>query len=263
MIDLQLIGIGTGDPEHLTLQALRVLNSADLVLIPHKGVNKGDLAALRHTLCTQHLNRPVPVVGFDLPVRDASTDSYLGGVQDWHDAIAATWSRLIQQHRPQGGRVALLVWGDPSLYDSSLRIAERLRAGGLMLQVQVVPGLSSLQLLTAVHAIPLNTLGGPVLITTGRQLRAHGWPAGVDTVVVMLDGDCTFQTLPPDALTIYWAAYLGMPQQLTLAGPLASTGLVIVQARAAARAAHGWLMDIYLLRRQPSGLPPPTLPSLR
>lgn len=256
MIDLQLIGIGTGDPEHLTLQAIRVLNSADLVLIPHKGANKADLAALRHTLCAQHLRRPVPVVGFDLPVRDASTDSYLGGVQDWHDAIAATWGQLIKQHRPQGGRVALLIWGDPALYDSSLRIAERLRAAGLTLQVQVVPGLSSLQLLTAVHAMPLNTLGAPVLITTGRHLRAHGWPAGVDTVVVMLDGGCAFQTLAPDGLSIYWAAYLGMPQQMALAGPLASTGPVIVQARAAARAAHGWLMDIYLLRRQPDGVSP-------
>ncbi|MCA3862067.1 MAG: hypothetical protein IOB81_25890, partial [Burkholderia sp.] len=47
------------------------------------------------------------------------------------------------------GRLALLVWGDPALYDSSLRIAERLQAGGLPLRVRVVPGLTSLQLLTA------------------------------------------------------------------------------------------------------------------
>ncbi len=256
MIELQLIGIGTGDPEHLTLQAIRVLNSADLVLIPQKGADKADLAELRHALCKRHLSRAVPVVGFDLPVRDTASAatgitaaSYLGGVHDWHGAIAATWAGLINTHRPHGGRVALLVWGDPSLYDSSLRIAERLRAAGLALRVEVVPGLSSLQLLTAVHAIPLNTLGAPVLITTGRQLRAHGWPAGVDTVVVMLDGDCAFQALPPDGLTIYWAAYLGMPQQIALAGPLAEVGPRIVQARADARSRHGWLMDTYLLRR--------------
>jgi precorrin-6A synthase len=142
-----------------------------------------------------------------------------------------------------------MVWGDPALYDSSLRIAERLRAGGLELRTEVIPGLTSLQLLTAVHAIPLNTLGAPVMITTGRQLRGRGWPDGVDTVVVMLDGDCSFQTLPPEDLTIYWAAYLGMPQQMMLAGPLAGTGSRIREARAAARAEHGWIMDIYLLRR--------------
>ena len=248
-IDLLLIGIGTGDPEHLTLQAIGALNRADLILIPRKGADKADLAELRRTVCATHLRGPTRVVEFDLPVRDAKAATYLDGVHDWHAAIAATWAQLIAAHRPQGGRVALLVWGDPSLYDSSLRIAERLRADGLALRVEVVPGLTSLQMLTAAHAIPLNTLAAPVLITTGRQLRDGGWPAGVDTVVVMLDGTCSFQRLAPEGLHIYWGAYLGMPQQLLLAGPLAATGPLIVKARAATRAEQGWIMDIYLLRR--------------
>ena len=249
MIELLLIGIGTGNPEHLTLQAIHALNRADLILIPRKGADKADLAELRRTICATHLNGPAQLVEFDLPVRDAGSASYLDGVHDWHVAIAAVWAAQMATHRPQGGRVALLVWGDPSLYDSSLRIAERLRDHGLALRVEVVPGLSSLQLLTAAHAIPLNTLGAPVMITTGRQLREGGWPAGVDTVVVMLDGACAFQALPPAGLQIHWAAYLGMPQQLLLAGPLASTGPRILALRAAARAEHGWIMDIYLLRR--------------
>jgi len=249
MIDLLLIGIGTGHPEHLTLQAIGALNSADLILIPRKGSNKADLADLRRTVCAAHLTGSTRVVEFDLPVRDAEAATYLDGVHDWHAAIAATWAQLIAAHRPQGGRVALLVWGDPSLYDSSLRIAERLRADGLALRVEVIPGLTSLQLLTAAHAIPLNTLAAPVLITTGRQLRDGGWPAGVDTVVVMLDGTCSFQRLAPEGLRIYWGAYLGMTQQLLLAGPLGTTGQLILEARAAARSEHGWIMDIYLLRR--------------
>lgn len=249
MIDLLLIGIGTGDPEHLTLQAVKALNRADLILIPRKGADKADLAELRRTICTMHLAGPTPVVEFDLPVRDATTPRYLDGVDAWHAAIAATWLDLIATCRPRGGRVALLVWGDPALYDSSLRIADRLRAHGLALTVEVIPGLSSLQLLTAAHAIPLNTLGASVLITTGRRLRAEGWPAGVDTLVVMLDAGCAFQTLAPDGLHIHWAAYLGMPQQLLQAGPLASAGPTINRLREAARAEHGWVMDIYLLRR--------------
>jgi precorrin-6A synthase len=233
----------------LTLQAIGALNRADLVLIPRKGADKADLADLRRRICATHLSGSARVIEFDLPVREAETATYLDGVHDWHAAIAATWAQLIAVHQPQGGRVALLVWGDPSLYDSSLRIAERLRTAGLALRVEVIPGLTSLQLLTAAHAIPLNTLAAPVLITTGRQLRDGGWPAGLETVVVMLDGACSFQRLPPDGLRIYWAAYLGMPQQLLLAGPLATTGRLILQARAAARAEHGWVMDIYLLRR--------------
>jgi precorrin-6A synthase len=249
LIELTLIGIGTGNPEHLTLQAIGALNRADLILIPRKGADKADLADLRHTICAMHLNGPAQLVAFDLPVRDSVAPRYLEGVHDWHAAIAATWMREIAAYRPQGGRVALLVWGDPSLYDSSLRIAALLQTAGMSLRVEMVPGLSSLQLLTAAHAIPLNTLGSPVLITTGRQLREGGWPAGLDTVVVMLDGACAFQTLAPERLHIYWAAYVGMPNQLLAAGPLAMTGPRILMARAEAREEHGWIMDIYLLRR--------------
>lgn len=249
MIELLLIGIGTGDPEHLTLRAVRLLNSADLVLIPRKGEDREALADLRRTICAGVLTAPAQIVEFDLPRRDVATPEYLPGVADWHDAIADVWSARIATHLPSGGRVALLVWGDPSLYDSSLRIADRLRAGGLDLTVEVVPGITSLQALTAAHAIPLNAVGAPVLITTGRRLRGEGWPAGADSVAVMLDAGCAFAALDPAGLWIWWAAYLGMPQEIRLSGPLADAGPRIVAARAAARAEHGWIMDTYLLRR--------------
>ena len=47
MLTLCLIGIGCGDPEQLTLAAVRAVNAADLVLIPRKGEDKTDLAELR------------------------------------------------------------------------------------------------------------------------------------------------------------------------------------------------------------------------
>ena len=248
MIELLLIGMATGNPEHLTLQAVDVLKRADLVLLPRKGDDKTDLADARRAICANFLERSDHVVEFDLPTRDA-TGTYLDGVADWHDAIAATWGRLIRQNRPKSGSVALLVWGDPSLYDSSLRIAERLTHEGIVANVTVVPGLTSLQLLTAAHAIPLNTVGAPVQLTTGRRLRDEGWPAGVDSVAVFLDGGTAFDTLVPDGLYIYWGAYLGMPQEICRAGFVADIGQDIIEVRAAARAKHGWIMDVYLLRR--------------
>jgi len=248
MIELLLIGIGTGDPDHLTGQAIKALNRADLVLIPRKGSAKADLADLRRDLCQRFLTQPARLVEYDLPVREAGNPDYGDGVNDWHDAIAATHAALIRAHLGRSGSVALLVWGDPSLYDSSLRIADRLRAQGMALAVEVVPGLTSLQLLTAAHAIPLNTLGEPFLVTTGRQLRESGMPEGIKTVVVMLDGENSFATLDPAGIRVYWGAFLGMPNQILLAGPLADTGPQIVARRAAARAEHGWIMDIYLLR---------------
>jgi precorrin-6A synthase len=251
MIELLLVGIGTGNPEHLTLQAIRALNSADLILIPRKGPDKADLADLRRAICTEMLTNPATkIVEFDLPRRDQSNPDYRRGVDDWHDAIARVWSDTIKSELSGGGTVALLVWGDPTLYDSTLRIAARLEPAP---SARVIPGITSIQALTASHAIPLNDIGAPFLVTTGRRLRDAGWPAGADTLVVMLDGDCAFQHLDPAGVTIWWGAYVGMPEEITLSGPLAEIGPRIVKARAEAREKIGWIMDVYLLRRESDG----------
>jgi precorrin-6A synthase len=249
MIELALVGIGSGDPSQLTPEAAASLAGADVVLLPRKGAEKAELAAVRRRLLAGLPPGP-RIVEFDLPLRDDGDPDYLGGVLDWHDAIARRWAALLREGLPSGGRAALMVWGDPSLYDSSLRIADRLRREGLAIAVRLVPGISSLQLLAAAFAIPLNTLGAPFVVTTGRRLREGGLPAGTDTVAVMLDGGCAFQTLAPEGLAIYWGAYLGMEGAILRSGPLGAAGPEIVAARAAARAARGWIMDVYLLRRE-------------
>jgi precorrin-6A synthase len=244
MIDLHLIGIGTGNPDHLTGQARRAIAQADLFLVPYKP-GKSDLADLRTTIIDS-VRDDAQISLFEMPVRD-DTLPYLTRVEAWHDAIARIWADTIAAH-PRAKRVALLVWGDPSLYDSTLRIAARLDPEP---QLHVVAGITSVQALTAAHAIPLNTVNAPVTISTGRQLRDHGWPAGCETLVVMLDGDCTFQTLDGDAFDIWWGAYLGMPEQILAAGRLSTVSAQIVAQRAEARATQGWIMDTYLLRRLP------------
>lgn len=248
MIDLHLIGIGTGNPDHLTAQGLRAMNAADLILLPRKGAAKADLADLRRAICDTVLTSAPRIVEFDMPVRDADAD-YADAVDQWHDAIAAVWQREIAWNLPQGGHLALLVWGDPSLYDSTLRIAGRLKRAGLALNLHVVPGITSLQALTAAHAIPLNPLAGSFTVTTGRALRRDGWPQGADTVAVMLDSGCAFDAIDPAGVTIWWGAYLGMAQQALDHGPLSSAAPRIAATRAALRKRNGWIMDIYLMRK--------------
>jgi precorrin-6A synthase len=242
---LNLIGIGTGNPDHLTLQAINVLNESDLVMIPHKGSDKSDLAELREDICAKALRNPsTRVVPFDMPRREAEKYDYGIGVHEWHAAIASVWSATIARELPDGGEVTLLVWGDPSLYDSTLRIAARL---GLI--TRVVPGITAIQALAAAHGITLNEIGAPFTVTTGRRLREEGWPEWQETIIVMLDGHCAFQTLTPEGIKIWWGAYLGMAEEILHAGPLTEVGPEIVRLRAEARTRHGWIMDIYLLRR--------------
>jgi precorrin-6A synthase len=246
-ITLSLIGIGCGDPGQLTRDAIRAINAADLILIPRKGDEKSELADLRRTICRDVLTSDkTRIAEFDLPVRNAGEADYRKGVDDWHDAVAAAWSKEIKSHPGDGGRVALLIWGDPSLYDSSLRIARRLDP---LPEIEMVPGITSIQALCAAHRLPLNEIGEPFLVTTGRRLREDGWPAGANTVVVMLDGGTAFQSLDPAGLQIWWGAYLGIASEILISGPLAEAGPRIAAARSEARARNGWIMDSYILKR--------------
>lgn len=240
MNDLWLIGIGTGAPGHLTLEGRQALRAARTVLLPRKGAGKEDLADLRRAILADS-GATARVVSFDYPERDASLP-YEIRVARWHDEIARRWQvALAGAAEP----VALLVWGDPGLYDSTLRIARRLDP---VPRLRVVPGITALQALTAAHGIPLSTVNGPVTVTTGRRLRDGGWPGAGGTVAVMLDGDCSFLTLDRTDLLIWWGAFLGMEEQILDHGPLAEAGPRVARTRAAARARHGWIMDTYLLR---------------
>ncbi|NDW46928.1 precorrin-6A synthase (deacetylating) [Ruegeria sp. PrR005] len=245
MTELLLIGIGTGNPDHITREGIAAIRAADLILIPRKGAGKSDLAGLRERIIAEATDTPPQIAYFDIPARRAE-DGYLKGVDDWHDAIALRWQAAMEEN-PGAARVALLIWGDPSLYDSSLRIAARLDPQP---KVRVIPGITALQALTAAHGIPINELGAPFLVTTGRRLRDEGWPPAVDTAAVMLDGECSFQALIMPDYHIWWGAYVGMEEQILVAGPLAEVADQIVETRARARTDHGWIMDIYLLKKR-------------
>ncbi len=241
MKTILIVGIGTGNPEHLTVQAINALNRADVLFIPDKGAGKGDLAELRREIVARYVTNPAGrIVEYSVPKRDAANPDYGAGVDDWHAALALRFEALLSDV-PEGGVCAFLVWGDPGLYDSTIRIIERL---GTRFAVEIIPGITAIQALTAAHRIALNRIGEPVHITTGRRLG----PVQDDTVV-MLDGQTAFLNVDPD-LDIFWGAYLGTPDQITIAGRLGDVRGEIVATRKAARERHGWIMDTYLLRKR-------------
>ncbi|WP_342109750.1 precorrin-6A synthase (deacetylating) [Methylobacterium sp. SI9] len=249
---IRVIGIGTGDPEHLTLQAVRALADVDAVFVLDKRAETADLVAIRRRICAAHIAKPHRVITVEDPPRERRPADYGSTVAAWHAARAERLEAAFAEHLGPGEVGAILAWGDPALYDSVLRILDRIAARGQVAFTRtVIPGLSSVQVLAARHGVPLNGIGGSVLITTGRRLAA-GWPQGVeddvDSVVVMLDGDPAFGPLDPD-LTIFWGAYLGSPDEILIAGRLGDVDAEIRRVRAEARERHGWIMDIYLLRR--------------
>ena len=243
MRTIHVIGIGAGDPDYVTTQAISALNDTQVFFAMDKGETKDDLVALRRLICDRFITAPgYRFVELPDPKR-ATAGDYRDNVNEWHAARARLWAQAIQTELGPDGVGAFLAWGDPSLYDSTLRILDRV-AEHVEFDFDVIPGVTAIQALTARHRVALNDIGAPVLITTGRQLRENGLTTDA---VVMLDGECSFLSCPPET-RIWWGAYLGTPDELLESGTVGEVGERIVARRAAARDRHGWIMDIYLLR---------------
>ncbi|WP_378734125.1 precorrin-6A synthase (deacetylating) [Nocardia brasiliensis] len=241
---LSVIGIGAGDPDQVTVQAIKAMRRVDVFFVIGKGADKRELVEVRAAILAEHVDRPYRIVEIADPPRDRAPADYQGVVEDWHERRSALLEEAFAQVDGVGG---ILVWGDPALYDSTLRMIERVLArGAVRFDYEVIPGVTSVQALAARHRMVLHRIGEPVHITTGRRLREDGFTG---SAVVMLDGDCSFTQVPGDDVHIWWGAYLGMPDETLIEGPLRAVEQRIVASRDRLRAEKGWIMDIYLLRR--------------
>jgi precorrin-6A synthase len=245
-----IIGIGAGNPEHVTVQAINALNQADVFFIPDKGTEKEALARLRLDICERYIkDRKYRLATFNVPERSKDATDYRRNVQNWHSRIEQNYEKLLMEELGEGECGAFLVWGDPALYDSTLRIVETIQAkGNFAFEYEVIPGISSVQALAARHRIALNRIGESVHITTGRKL-AEGFPSNADSVVVLLDGEQSFKKIESKDIDIYWGAYVGTKDEILVSGRLSDVASDIEAIRATARREKGWIMDTYLLRK--------------
>jgi precorrin-6A synthase len=248
---LLVIGIGAGDPEHVTAQAIRALNAVDVFFVVEKGEEKHDLVDLRREICERYIERPsYRTVELRDPERDRTAAAYGEAVVAWRRARSELYEAAIRDELAPGECGGFLVWGDPALYDSTLAAIEEILARGeLELDYEVVPGISSVQALAARHRIALNRVGRPIHITTGRRL-AEGLHDDADDIVVMLDGGCAFRRFAGAPMDIYWGAYIGTADEILVSGPVADVLDEIERVRGEARERKGWIMDTYLLRRR-------------
>jgi precorrin-6A synthase len=254
--------MGPGHPDQVTVQAVRALNRADVFFRMDKGDDKSGLNAAREEILRRHVTGDgYRVVDIPEPARDRSgtldADGYRGAVRDWHAARAELIAAAIEGELGGDGVGAFLVWGDPSVYDSMLRIVDQVVGlGAVDFTCTVIPGVTSVQALAAAHRIPLNRVGEPIHITPARRLAElpePGLPDGLDSAVVMLDRGFTAAGFGEPGLEVYWGAYLSTPDEVLISGPLADVGAEITDTRARLREQHGWIMDTYLVRRNSAG----------
>jgi precorrin-6A synthase len=251
MRKIYVIGIGAGNPDYITVQAIKALNLVDVFFFMDKGDAKQELVNLRKEICERYIeNRSYRIVEAADPLRDPNISDYITRVELWHRQRASIYEKMIANELEENQCGAFLVWGDPSLYDSTLRIIDQITARNeISFDFEVIPGISSIQALAARHKITLNGVGESILITTGRRLSS-GMVNLEDRTLVMLDGQTAFQERIDDNLDIFWAAYLGMSKEILLSGKLSDVADRIQEVRAESRQRNGWIMDTYLLCKQ-------------
>ncbi|WP_235926528.1 precorrin-6A synthase (deacetylating) [Actinokineospora pegani] len=248
---IDVVGIGAGDPGDVTVNAVAALRGADVFFFLDKPGEARELSDLREAVLAAHVpDGGYRVVRAEDPPRDRAAAGYADAVVDWRTRRADVCERMIAENLGPGEVGAFLVWGDPALYDSIIAVVEDVAGRGTVgFDTRVLPGISSISALAARHGVTFNQVAGAVQITTGRRLAA-GWPDGVDDVVVMLDaGNAYLRYVDEPGLTIHWGAYVGTADEILVSGPLGAVAEHIRETRDKARAAKGWIMDSYLLRR--------------
>jgi precorrin-6A synthase len=249
---IYVIGIGAGDPDQLTLQAAKAIGRTDVFFLLDKGEAKESMIELRRQMLKRYGKPSRRIAQGQDPDRDRRPADYEGTIADWRSRRSEVTEALISEHLLDDEVGAFMVWGDPSLYDSTIAILDEILGRGMTtFDYEVVPGISSVSSLAARHRIGVNRVGQPFQVTTGRRL-AEQWPEGVDDVIVMLDAHQTFGSVDAEGVDIYWGAYIGTPDEILISGPLAEVADEIRRVRAEAREKHGWIMDTYLLRRDRS-----------
>ena len=141
------VGVGPGDPELLTLKALRIIQAAPVVCVP-QSESSTDSYALG--IVRQYLDKDKQeILRLSFPVDDPE-----GAAGVWRSGADTLAHRLYR-----GQDVAFVTEGDPMLFSTFSYVLEAITAGHPSIPVEIVPGVSSVMAAAASSRVPLATHG--------------------------------------------------------------------------------------------------------
>ena len=162
------VGVGPGDPEHLTLKAIAALRDADRVFVPETDTSDGGAGRAERIVAPHVAAERIARLAFAM--RD-------------DEARAGNWDRAgaaIAEVVRAGGTAAFATIGDPNLYSTFSYVAETVRELVPGLVVETIPGITALQ--------ELASRSGTVLAEGDERLALVPWPAGETRLREALDG---------------------------------------------------------------------------
>ncbi len=200
---------------------------------------RGDMPPVYRGRRLPHGSRVEPRMG-------AGTGPTISARSTISTATSRRWfERLIAEEMADGECGAFLVWGDPTLYDSTIRIIDAIAAhGGHAFDYEVIPGISSVQALR-----PSTRRRSIASAGRSRSRRAESSPRAsrpwrTASSSAAQDG---YKLYADEDVDIYWGAYIGTPDEILVSGKLKAVAGEIERVRTAAatgeRLDHGHLSD--------------------
>lgn len=174
MATLYGVGIGPGDPELVTLKALRVLKQVPVICMPY-ALQEGESIAGKITAAV--LPREVIVGKEFLTLHFPMTRDKSLLEQAWKEAARQVVKRL-----EAGKDVAFVTLGDPSFYSTYLYLERSVRVLYPAVRTKVVPGVTAFSACAAV---------GDIAVQGNERLAVVPVKAGADLRAVVEDFDCT------------------------------------------------------------------------
>lgn len=145
------VGVGPGDPELVTVKAVRVLHEADVVLVPvmaadETGRAEATVRAHLDEVAQRRLRRVVFALNEreDAARRESAWDAAADAVADAFDAVDA-----VDVSAAGAATVAFATLGDPNVYATFTYLAETVRTRVPGVRVETVPGVTAMQDLAA------------------------------------------------------------------------------------------------------------------
>jgi precorrin-2/cobalt-factor-2 C20-methyltransferase len=135
---LYVIGVGPGDPELLTLKAVRILREVQCICVP-KGRQEGSSMALNIVKKVVNMDKK-EIIEAHFPMKKTKASVHASELDTrWNETVETVLSIL-----NRGTDMAFITIGDPTIYSTFFYLYDRLLELSPLLPVEMVPGISSI-----------------------------------------------------------------------------------------------------------------------
>jgi len=172
------VGCGPGDPELLTVRAVNLIKSAEVIFAPTAREGKPSIAL---SVVEKYIDRSTKTINLVFPMvkdRESLKDYWKRNAEEIAGAVKS------------GKNVVYLTVGDPALYSTWIYIHRELKKNHKDVEVEIVPGIASMFAIAAKAQISLAEGEETVAVVPAcyDMERVRRTASACDTVIFLKDG---------------------------------------------------------------------------